>query len=325
MSRVPLLSVLILLFTANLAQSAYTYTTVDYPGATSTAVTGINDSGTIVGIYVMGGVAHGFQLSEGTLTTIDFPGATITRVYGINNGGAIVGQYVGGGMNHGFVLNEGSFLTLDVPGATWNQASGINDDDTIVGAYCTASLPNPCEGSGATHGFLRSNGEFTTIDVSGAIATDAFRINDMGHIVGFYENADLTTHGFQMVTGNVVTIDGPGATSTSALGINDGGALVGQFETSGSLTFAYLLLQGTFVPVNPCSCARSAFEINNSGQIVGLYVDAGGQHGFLATPGTTDAIADVILQVESLGLNAGIGDALTRTLRNAQASPPPIN
>jgi hypothetical protein len=51
-----------------------------------------------------------------------------------------------------------------------------------------------------------------------------------------------------------------------------------------------------------------------------LYVDAGGQHGFLATPGTTDAIADVILQVESLGLNAGIGDALTRTLRNAQAS-----
>jgi uncharacterized membrane protein len=57
-----------------------------------------------------------------------------------------------------------------------------------------ASRPRPCsggdshdpsdDGNGAQHGYLLEQGRFTTVDVPGAAATDAFGINDRGQIVG---------------------------------------------------------------------------------------------------------------------------------------------
>src|SRR5215467_646140 len=68
---------------------------------------------------------------------------------------------------------------------------------------------------------------FTTIDVPGAINTQAFGINDSGQIVGFFDDA-LGGHGFVLDTGgNFTTIDVPGASSTRAFGINDSGQIVG--------------------------------------------------------------------------------------------------
>jgi len=50
-----------------------TFTTIDYPGATSTQTWAINARGDIGGLYVSAGVTHGFLLSGGNFTTIDFP------------------------------------------------------------------------------------------------------------------------------------------------------------------------------------------------------------------------------------------------------------
>jgi uncharacterized membrane protein len=98
------------------------------------------------------------------------------------------------------------------------------------------------------HGFLLDQGNYTTLDVPGAIQmtrTSATGINASGQIVGsYYEvfNHDHH-HGFLLDQGSYTTLDVPGSSyaDTHATGIND------------------------------------------SGQIVGGYTDARG-HGFLATP-----------------------------------------
>jgi len=47
-----------------------------------------------------------------------------------------------------------------------------------------------------THGFLLSDGTYTTIDVPGASQTIANGINNEGYIVGYYIDADGHQHGF---------------------------------------------------------------------------------------------------------------------------------
>jgi probable HAF family extracellular repeat protein len=93
--------------------------TLDDPLAVgTTAATGINNAGDIVGYFVDGqGNIHGFLYVNGTYTTIDDPNAigipfapAVTQVYGINDSGDLVGNYVDvSGVFRGFVA------TLTVP------------------------------------------------------------------------------------------------------------------------------------------------------------------------------------------------------------------
>jgi probable HAF family extracellular repeat protein len=63
------------------AQRPSTFTSFDFPGATSTTAWGINADGAVVGAYVdSAGKQHGFLLSGGDFTTIDYPGALSTTL-----------------------------------------------------------------------------------------------------------------------------------------------------------------------------------------------------------------------------------------------------
>ena len=169
--------------------SAFTFTTIDVPGATFTGAGTINNRGQIVGSYIDVSGFHGFLLSKGTFTrstTIDVPGATSTRAFEINEPGQIVGDY--DDALHGFLLDNGTFTTIDVPGATFTQAVGINNRGQIVGGYGDAS--------GTFHGFLLNKGSFIMIEVPGATFTEANGINARGQIVGDYGDAG-GTHGFR--------------------------------------------------------------------------------------------------------------------------------
>jgi hypothetical protein len=87
------------------ARGAFTFITIDVPGATSTEASGINEPSQIVGDYLdAGGAEHGFALVRGpTFITIDVPGATSTEASGINARGQIVGNYTdAAGTLHGF-------------------------------------------------------------------------------------------------------------------------------------------------------------------------------------------------------------------------------
>ena len=104
------------------------FTTIDVPGASSTEAIGINRQGDIVGLYVSGGVQHGFLLSDDRFTTIDVPGANLTQPTGINSRGDIVGFYVSDGVTHGFLLSDDGFTTIDVPGASLDLSASLAGD-----------------------------------------------------------------------------------------------------------------------------------------------------------------------------------------------------
>jgi probable HAF family extracellular repeat protein len=169
------------------------FTTIDPPGATSAEASGINDRGQIVGFYSDSTGQHGFLDTNGTFTTINFPGASATDVTGINDHGQIVGVYEGSTGPHGFVDTNGSFTTLELPGTTNGSLLplGINDRGQIDGLlFQDRGMGGPPPHGLVAHGFLDTNGTFTTIDFPGAGAADATGINDHGQIVGVY-GADL--------------------------------------------------------------------------------------------------------------------------------------
>lgn len=123
------------------------FTTIDYPGASSTIADAINDAGVIVGVWRANGIRHGFKLESEAFTAIDVPDAAQTISLGINSAGTIVGLYLdSSGVSHGFLLRDGAFQTIDVPGASSTALSGINDFGIIVGDYIDAN--------GVQHGFF---------------------------------------------------------------------------------------------------------------------------------------------------------------------------
>jgi probable HAF family extracellular repeat protein len=260
--------VLLMLAAAPLhADTIYSFTTIDVPGATGTAPEGINNAGQIVGFDGdTVGTQHGFLLSGGIYTPIDVPGALpgTTRAFGINDAGQIVGDSV----SHSFLLSGGIYTTIDVPGALSTKADGINNAGQIVGG---SSLG----------GFLLSGGMYTTIDFPGA-PTSPSGINDSGQIVGFYVDFRDRDHGFLLSGGVYTTIDF-GPRETVADGINNAGQIVGYYYLSGN--HGFLLSGGVYTTIDfPGATGTDITGINNAGQIVGAYSDGSGTHGFLATP-----------------------------------------
>jgi uncharacterized membrane protein len=95
----------VILCSAQCRAESFTFQSFDFPGATSTGATGINDSGQIVGDYFLPSTGvHGFLKDGANFVSIDYPGALNTLVSGINDSGQIVGGYqtmLGSG--HGFL------------------------------------------------------------------------------------------------------------------------------------------------------------------------------------------------------------------------------
>jgi probable HAF family extracellular repeat protein len=65
----------------------------------------------------------------------------------------------------------------------------------------------------------------------GSYYTNVYGINNVGQVVGNYNNASgAPDHGFQYSGGSYTTIDVPGAFATLLLGTNDSGQLVGAYR-----------------------------------------------------------------------------------------------
>ena len=264
---------------ASSASGSFTFTAINFPGATRTRAVGLNDSGDIVGDYRdASGVFHGYLLSQGTFTTFDPPGSLRTRGNDINNSGVIGGHFLGNDkVEHSYLLDQGNFTIFDFPGASGTAFQGMNNRGDVVGGYN--------DSSGRGHGFLLSAGNFTTVDFPGAVDTTAGKINDRGQIVGNYDDSSGNIHGFLLSDGNFTTIDFPGAFSTTFPGsISANGDIVGFYDDKSGLFHGFQLEGGSFSTIDfPGAVSTVALRVNEPGQVVGFY-NLAGQHGFLATP-----------------------------------------
>jgi len=206
---------------------------VNKPKTSGQAANGVNDSGEIVGYYIVSGTTtdHGYLKSGGKFITIDVPfsGAVGTSAFMINNSGEIVGTWEDATTQHGFLLNGTTYTSFDYPGAVSTAALNVNNNGVVVGAYTDAT--------GVTHGFSLSGGTYANFDPPGSTYTVTTGMSDSGETVGYYcltsecaaGNGWPSPQGFFLSGGTYTSITIPGATATWAFGINNSGVIVGDY------------------------------------------------------------------------------------------------
>lgn len=299
------------------ATETFVPTRLDYPGSTSTAARGINNSGDVVGTYVCAAACvnprtgeassagtHGFLLQDGVYTRIDVPavGRTATTARGIGDHGIIVGHYTAAGIQHGFAHFAGRYVyPIDVPAELFDNPDSpachtlpirISSRGDIVGC-----IHEGTDTMTTMHGFLLRRGRFTVLSTPHHTGDTSSRdpdtmnngVAENGPVVGFYFSSGvsyITDRRHAIAT--TFTFDGD--LFTWAWDINGRGDIVGVRGDNPANTV------GT--PVNPRGFLRTkdekyrtlevlgasstqVFGINDRRFVVGQYTDATGTHGFV--------------------------------------------
>jgi uncharacterized membrane protein len=117
---------------------------------------------------------------------------------------------------------------------------------------------------------------FQIIDVPfvDAAETELFGIDNAGHIVGSYEDANGVRQGFVLKGGVFETISVSGATDTRAFGINDAGQITGRYlnntDEPGVQHGFLRQSDGTFIAIDfPGQTFNYAWGVNDVGQVSG--------------------------------------------------------
>ena len=168
---------------------------------------------------------------------------------------------------------QGTFVTLDYPvaGVTDTEATGINPSGVIVGRWYDSSHVH--------HGFMLQNGNYTSIDVPGAVAnsngTDPEWINSNGTISGTYQVSNGNSYAFTLRNGVYSTIQYPGAAGTWGFGIGNDGSVVGPQCSCGFTTArGYMYSQGVFTAINyPGAMGTFPTGLHDPNWVVGAWID----------------------------------------------------
>jgi hypothetical protein len=176
-------------------------TTIDYPGAPQTILTGINKWDSMVGSYQYNDDADfgpewtGFKMwKNGSFARIEPPGALNTNPNSISDTGIVVGGYVAADEavpfapdpSHGFVLANGVYKTVSYPNAFRTSLNDINSAGVIVGSWG--------DSVGNVGGFLFVNGKFKDVLTPGGESTAVNGINNNGYVTGTSSAGSFIAH-----------------------------------------------------------------------------------------------------------------------------------
>ena len=247
---------------------SFQLTPFNVPGALTTTVNGIDNSGNMVGTYVdQSGVPHGFEFTSAQqLINIDY-GFYETVCYGVV-GQTVVGAHVTpAGWWQAFYYSQGTFLDLPIKdGVRGSGAYGINVAGLIVGWYQDSNT--------FVHGF-EWNGKgpkgYKTIDAPGMIDTVALAINHKGWITLHGNDSNGLGYGW-LKKGKNLTQMNNGQVDVWPLGISDTGDIVIAWA-NGSWHGGLLLKSGFYTFDEPQSGGTWFTGINTNRNIVGYYRD----------------------------------------------------
>lgn len=160
-----------------------------------------------------------------------------------------------------------------------SHSTSVGGQYSFFGAANSATFP--CTGH------LELNNEIA-IAYPGAVATNAFGMNNRGQVVGVYEDGSGNVHGFITDGNRFASIDPPGSIGTYVYKINDAGVSVGPYYTADGLQHGFSYQNGRYTNIDFPGAAggTSANGINSTGDIVGQYWDVSGtSHGFIFNHG----------------------------------------
>ena len=176
------------------------FTSINYPKSNGTQVTGINDKGEVVGLYLDSASAeHGFSKIGAKYASINVKGATATVAWGVNNKGQItVYGTNAAGYNDAYLVTGKTFKKIDNPNANKTAGEGTivhtpNNKGDIDGTYYDTA--------GNERGWLLHLGKYYDVsDPNGPNVTRADGLNDKLEIVGRYTPSAGGSVGFKATT-----------------------------------------------------------------------------------------------------------------------------
>ena len=201
-----------------------------------------------------------------------------------------------------FVLTGKTKTALNDPnGAGGTECWGISKSGTIVGDYLNTS--------GASVGYIYSNGTFTDVNPPKSVDTVVYGVNSSSVAIGYYLDKSGNSYGFLFDGKKYTNITIKGGTSTEGFGINDAGDYTVTTVLSDGLTHSYLYTggkKGTEI-VFPNYAQTAAHHINNNGQIVATIIDSSGDY----YAGVYDTKADAYYTLtDPLAASITIGDGI---------------
>lgn len=220
---------------------SYTYTLLSYPGQLTTVAICINKGATTSKTGIVGGYddPNGDSFPQAGFLVKASGTKTVTETY----------------------------QTVSYPHKPAGQeAACINDLGQIIGIYY--------DSSGVSHGYERSGGKFTALDVpfAGATGTVPQSINNSGEVVGGWADSDGNGHGFTLIGGTYASFDYPGGTQTFATDVNSAGDIVGSYYDASGVFEGFSLTGGTYTSIAyPGAVETFVNGINDSGVLVGGY------------------------------------------------------
>ena len=274
-----------------------TFTTIDVPGAVTTTIASISNTGWIAGSYVPSccNVYRGFRLSPDGMTFVSMAviDGVNTMALGVNSNGEVMGK----AGTSGFVTTDGvTFATFVAPNGEDTYPMGMNDRGDVVGYTYIGYQTEP---------WLRiADGTISVVTLGGGSQFTA--INNQHQIVGTYPIPGAGVSAFlRNADGSMTNIAG-----AKAVGINNNGQAIGAFGP-----YALYNPDGTYVAVSlPGSTSSAPIAINDSAQILGQYTVTGSDgkthnYGFLAAPMT--ATGPAIRSYHGVTGASGYGGLLT--------------
>jgi hypothetical protein len=228
-----------------------------------------------------------------TFTPVGPAGVSNFMAEGINDAGDIAGiAQLPTGASTSYVSSGGVYSVVNVPGSQSGTTLvlNLNSNGQFVGGYTDTN--------GGVHGFFYDGTNYQTVNYTpttvpptpGLVTLSLAGINNHGMAVGTGTDIFGNTYSFTYANGVVTPITNP-AGSLGAIGINDSGAIVGSFNNGASA----FLLQGSNLTTftAPNGIFTIAGDINDSGAIVGIYLDPNFvSHGFLYENGVFTSIDD---------------------------------
>lgn len=223
-------------------------------------------------------------------TSIEVPGATMTAAQGINAAGEVVGWYfTTDGRQHGFVMKGTGFTTVDYPGAFYTDVRGIGPNGELVGTFAGENEPGV-----AFHGYrMNAQGKFMPVPYAGHDYEILQRILPDGTILGCRHDENTTS----TMRGITINAQGGGGEITAYASMHNGATpdlsrIVGLYtNTTAGRVEGYVIDNGVFAPLLvPGALMTSAWDVNPRGDIVGIFRDGAGFHGFIWTEAGPTAI-----------------------------------
>ncbi len=291
---------------------------IEYPGATKTYATFVNDVGNVVGSYVDAeGIYHVYVRGPGgSFATLDIPVGSDPEYFflqGINNALIAVGRAKAeGDVPRTYAGNAIGLQELKFPGSVSTEGWNVNQDGSIVGHYDAAD--------GRRHGFIARpkagtpqarpgvvppalNYTFESIDVPGVDFLAVTASSDFEDYAGNMRRPDSEKDvGFTLIKGVFTTYDFLDSQGTYFYALGNDGTAAGHYQDSDGLYHGVILENGKLRQYDfPGAVETFIYGYSDAtGRLTGSFIDASGvRRGFsgdliIEYPGASATYADFV-------------------------------